>query len=119
MVNKIHIQYLLYAMSELMHGDVISFIIHARFRDACTQPRLFFAAHTRPGMSRTASRFYSYMMGNTACIFGIESHLRQQTRHIGSKRIGIGVQLAGLCTQRILVQACAGFEPVVPDVVRT
>ena len=106
-------------MSELMHGDVISFIIHAIGWYTRTQTRLFFAPQTRPGMPRTSCRFNDYMMRDTTGIFTVKTHLLQQTRHIGSKGIGIRIKLASPLTQFVLIQGRTGFEAVIPDIVRT
>ena len=68
-------------------------------------------------MTRTAGRLDNYMLRYVSRILAVETHLREQPPHVGSKSVGIGIEFAGLCSQFVLVERCAGFEAVVPHII--
>ena len=97
MVDIIHVEHLFNAMSELMHGDVVAFIIHTGSRDTGAKSCILFASEARPCVTGTACGFNYDMTGDSACIFGVETHLLKQSRHVGCKGIGVRIESAGLC----------------------
>ena len=69
-------------------------------------------------MSRAARRLDDYMRGN---VFGqrfVEAQLAEHVGNVLTVSLGIGIEGLGLAVKLFLVDRAAGFEPVVPDVVR-
>ena len=118
MVDGVQIQRLFHIVAELMHGNVVAFVVHALFPDAGTQTGGFPAALRPPGMSRATGVVHHDTVGNVFGIFRAEAQIPQNARHIGGKSIRVRVFGAGQLGQFVFRHRGTALETVIPDIVR-
>ena len=106
-------------MTKLMNGNIVSFIIHARRRDARAQERFLLASDSRPGMTTTAGRLHGYMATYLIGYSGLETQFAKHTRHVSLKGSRSGVALASDGCERIFGYGSTTLKTVVPDIIRT